>query len=255
MEGRGKGIRLQHLVPVPRGETLEAISTALLASLDEQAQRRRDPQGHSVMDKYGEEGRLFRDLPRRPFKPRLAVPLVANGQALVTYGCATYSLPSEWRLLDVTAYVGPVDICFICRGETQVRRRVLRHHKNIQYTDYLVELSRKPQAVRQVAPELMAQLGEPFEQLWTLLDETHGGREAGRIMARVLGAVVEHGSEAVGEALRSALAGGQRHLLELAALYTAPPPAHVAVPEALSRYVVESARASDFDDLLSEVRS
>jgi len=253
VEARGKGIRLQHLVPVPRGETLAGIASDLLSALDAQAQQRRDVQGRSVMDKFAQEAAVFGQLPERPFEPRLVVPLVANGQALVTYQCATYSLPSHWRLLDVTAYVGPTDIRFICREQTQVRRRVLRHEKNIQYTDYLVELSKKPQAVRQVAPELMAELGEPFAKLWELLHATHGGHEAGRIMARVLAAVVDHSSEAVGTALGAAIDGGQRHLLQLAALRAAPPPAEVPVPEPLATYVVESVSATDFDVLLAEV--
>jgi len=254
VEARGRAIRLQHLVPIPRAETLEAISIELLSSLDAQAQQRRDASGRTVMDKFAEEVVLFRPLPERPFEPRLAVPLVANSKALVTYKCGTYSLPSHWRLLELTAYVGPTDIRFICRQEVQVRRRVQRHEDNIQYADYLVELSRKPQAVRQVAPELMAELGEPFARLWTLLDETHGGHEAGRIMARVLGAVVQHGSEAVGAALGSALDGGQRHLLHLAALQATPLPPEVPVPEPLAGYIVESVSASDFDALLTEVR-
>ncbi len=194
-------------------------------------------------------------IPARILRLRSAGPTAASRKALVTCQGATYSLPSHWRQLDVTAYVGPADIHFICRGETQTRRRVLRRDKNIQYTDYLVELSRKPQAVRQVAPELMAELGEPFARLWKLLDETHGGREAGRILARVLAAVVQHGAEVVGEAVRKALDGGQRHLLELAVLRTEPLPAEVEVPEALSHYVVEAASAADFDALLVEVPS
>ena len=43
------------------------------------------------------------------------------------------------------------------------------------------EVSRKPQAVRQVASELLDELGEPFDELWALLMDTHGGWEAGRI--------------------------------------------------------------------------
>ncbi len=255
VEARGKGIRLQHLVPVPRGESLEVIGATLLASIDEQARQRRDAQGETAMERFEREKADLRPLPERAFEPRLADVLTASRKALVTCQGATYSLPSHWRQLDVTAYVGPADIHFICRGETQTRRRVLRRDKNIQYTDYLVELSRKPQAVRQVAPELMAELGEPFARLWKLLDETHGGREAGRILARVLAAVVQHGAEVVGEAVRKALDGGQRHLLELAVLRTEPLPAEVEVPEALSHYVVEAASAADFDALLVEVPS
>jgi hypothetical protein len=37
VEARGKGIRLQHLVPIPAGESLDTISRVLLARLDAQA--------------------------------------------------------------------------------------------------------------------------------------------------------------------------------------------------------------------------
>jgi len=64
---------------------------------------------------------------------------------------------------------------------------------------------------------------------------------------------VDHSSEAVGTALGAAIDGGQRHLLQLAALRAAPPPAEVPVPEPLATYVVESVSATDFDVLLAEV--
>ena len=40
VEGRGKGIRLQHLTPIPRGRTLHEISVSLLAAIDQQAVHR-----------------------------------------------------------------------------------------------------------------------------------------------------------------------------------------------------------------------
>jgi len=253
VEARGKGIRLQHLVPIPRGEQLEQLAKELLHSLDEQALTKKDAQGRTVMDKFTEEQSRFRALPECPFEPRLVVPLTVNRQAMVTYDGATYSVPSHWRMLEVMAYIGPADLRMVNRDEVVVRPRVRRREKLIRYMDYLVELSQKPQAVRQVAPELMAELGEPFGDLWRLLEQTHGGREAGRIFARVLSAVVKHGEKAVGHALGKALAAGQLHLLELAALQQNPLPRDIEVPEPLRQYVIEAAKASDFDHLLEEV--
>ncbi|MCP4603044.1 MAG: transposase family protein, partial [Proteobacteria bacterium] len=153
IEARGKTIRYQHLVPIPRGNDLRDVSRKLLQSLDEQADRKKDKHGRTVMEKFEEERDLFRTLPPYPFEPRLTVTLQANRQSLVIYDQATYSLPCHWKQLDVTAYVGPRDIRFICRDELTERKRVGPKKKQIQYRDYLVELSRKPQAVRQVAPE------------------------------------------------------------------------------------------------------
>jgi transposase len=252
VEGRGKAIRYQLLVPIPRGETLEEINRDLLGGLDAQAPTKKNHEGRTVTERFAEEQSLLRALPARPFEPRLAVPLTINSKALVSYDGAVYSLPSHWKSLEVMAYVGPVDIRFVCRDEIRVRERVGRREKNIQYTDYLAELRTRPQAVRQVAPELLCALSEPFRELWQLLERTHGGREAARVFAKVLGAVVEHGERTVGEALRKAIDAGNGHLLELGALVRQPLLPEVEVPEPLRQYVVEAARAADFDWLLQQ---
>jgi transposase len=252
VEGRGKCIRLQHLVPVPRGEDLEQLCSTLLGSVDAQAGRKRDVQGRTVLDKFAEEQALFRALPARCFEPRQVLVVRPNRKALVRVKGAHYSLPSHWNLLDVTAYVGPADVRFVCRDEVAVRPRVAARQQHIQYTDYLCELSRKPQAVRQVAPELLEDLSEPFGQLWQLLTDSYGGREAGRIFAKLLWAVVEHGEEQVGAALRKVLDGGKGHLLELGSLLRQPLPREVEVPAPLRHYVIEAPRAADFDHLLHQ---
>lgn len=253
VEGRGKGIRYQLLVPIPRGESLESISVELLSGLIKQAESKKDAQGRSVAEKFAEERLQLLSLPERAFEPRLAVPLVVNQKSLVKYGGAIYSLPSHWKLLDVMAYVGPTDIRFVCRDEVVIRRRVNSKEKNIQYKDYLSELCKKPQAVRQVAPELLCELSEPFKELWDLLQKTHGGHEAGRIFAKVLGAMAEHGEKVVGEALSKVLDSGQSNLLQLGGLIRKPLPTDIEVPEPLRDYVIESVRAADFDWLLEEV--
>jgi len=200
VEARGKGIRWQHLVPIPQGDSLQVLSEQLLKRLDEQANKKRDEQGRSVSEKFCEDASALSPLPERPFEPRMVETLTVSGKALVHHAGAIYSVPSHWKMLEATGYVGPEDIRFVCRGEVVERRRVRAKTKNIQYRDYLKELRHKPQATRQVAPELLSELGEPFAQLWRLLEQTHGGREAGRVFSKVLGAVVDHGEQEVAEA-------------------------------------------------------
>lgn len=48
--------------------------------------------------------------------------------------------------------------------------------RSVDYRHYLAELARKPQTVRQVAPELVA----------ALLESERGGHEAARALARLL---------------------------------------------------------------------
>jgi hypothetical protein len=138
----------------------------------------------------------------------------------------------------------------VCRGEEVVRPRLRPGGKCIRYRDYLPELRKKPQAVRQVAPELVEELGEPFGRLWELLGVSHGPRAGARVLAGVMGAVDEHGEEAVREAVGTALAGNRTDLLALASRLVPAAPQRIAVPAALARHEVESARAADYDVLL-----
>ena len=56
--------------------------------------------------------------------------------------------------------------------------------RRVDYRHYLGELARKPQAVRQVAPELVAALGEPFGRLWARLEREPGRSGGGRAPLR-----------------------------------------------------------------------
>ena len=251
VEARGKGIRLQHLVPIPRGESTEEIAATLLEKIERQALKKRDKNGHTVAEKFVEEAKCLRPLPLHAFEPRLVVTTAASRKALVVIARETYSLPSHWQSLDVTAYVGATDVRFVCREEIVQRARPRPKEANIQYRDYLGELSRKPQAVRQVAPELLAELGAPWKTLWQLLESTHGGREAGRLVARLLAAIVAHGEGVITGALDEALEGGASHLKELTQL-PSEVLSEIEIPEELRQYVVESASAADYDELLAD---
>ena len=74
----------------------------------------------------------------------------------------------------------------------------------MDYRHYLTELARKPQ----VAPELVAALGEPFGRLWPRLEREQGAQEGARTRARLLRAVDEHGEQRVREVLEQTLASG-----------------------------------------------
>ena len=100
-----------------------------------------------------------------------------------------------------------------------------------------------------MAVELVKELGEPYGQLWSLLIRTHGERQAARVMAQILAAVVDHGEEAIRAALNQALAAGRTDLLALAPTVH-PQTAQVAVPEALAQYQIESGHAGDYDWML-----
>jgi len=257
VEGRGKSVRLQHLTPILAGPDLDVIATAALRDVERLWQERRHADGRLLSVLYDEERPLLIPLPVAPFEARCVAPVAVSHGSTAKVGGAVYSLPERWAQLDAEAWIGPRDIRFCCRGEVALRPRQASGARHIQYSDYRRTLSRKPQAVRQVAPELVAELGEPYGQLWALLEKTHGGRQAGRILADVLGAMEDHGQAPVTAALVEALAGGAfteggANLLVLTRhLPTRPVLEAAAVPAALRAVTVEAGRAADYDVLLA----
>jgi hypothetical protein len=252
VESRGKAIRLQHLVPVPRGETLGAISESLLAALHRICATKLTTDRHRVLARFEEERQLLRPLPTVPFEARRMVMACVSSKATVQIEAAIYSVPSNWVRLDATAYVGVEDIRITCLGQQVFYPKQRPGVRRVQYRDYLPELARKPQAVRQIAPELIQELGEPFDQLWQMLLETYGGKEAGRVLARILGAIIDHGEKPVSEAIKQALAGGRCDLLALGErLHASQVVESIPVPEPLRAYEIESGRVADYDWLLT----
>jgi transposase len=248
VESRGKAIRLAHLTPIPRGESLEAISRQLLADLDAAFEVRRDVNGRSASELWTQErGRLL-PLPAASFEVRKPAPVEISSRSMVRIEGAWYSVPSRWARLGAIAYIGVDDVRITCMGESVTHPRARFGTRQVRYRHYLPELARKPHAVRQIAPELIAELGAPWNGLWELLSRAHGELEAARVLARLLGAVCEHGEDRVRLALEAAIA---QHRVD-APEFPAPKPRieNVAVPDALAGYVVEAGRASDYDHLL-----
>lgn len=251
MEARGKGIRWQELVPIPAGPDLTAISSALLARLDG---RMGDVEVASptIGARFDEERPAMTLLPGRPFvSARIEHPSVSR-RSLVRPDSAFYSVPVGWAELDVTAYVGVDEVRVVGpRNEVVVHPRKRAGERSIYYVHYLPELRRKPQAVRQVADELLPELGEPYARAWRFLVDVHGPKQAARIFADVLGAIVDHGDAWVRTRVASALERDESVLLALAP--TAPETPAVAIeslPAHLAAVEVEAGVAADYNHLL-----
>lgn len=250
VESRGKAIRLQHLTPIPAGDTLQEIAGRLLEEVVRHASLKHNHMGESGAARFTVEQQSLRLLPAVPFAARAVRLVSASRSATVQIEAAIYSVPSRWARLEVTAYIGVEEIELVCRGEREVHKRVRAGMSSVRYRHYLPELSRKPQAVRQVALELVAELGEPYGQLWQLLVATHGGLEAGRTLARLLAAIGSHGEEEVRQCLARVLA--QAAPACAVAVSDEPLSHEVEVPEALRFYHVEAGRAADYDWMLAQ---
>lgn len=161
---------------------------------------------------------------------------------------AWYSTPSRWARLRATAFISVEQVRLVCMGESVIHPRVGFGRRRIVYRHYLPELARKPQAVRQVAPELLAELGEPWGTLWQLLAATHGQLEAARILAKLLGTLEKH-EERLRLVLEAALAHQGVGLLDDTPSAPAPPES-IMVPDGLANIVIEAGKATDYDHVL-----
>ena len=152
VEGRGNAVRLQHLTPIPQGKSLRELSEQLLGRLEEEARRKVNAEGKSVLERFGEELERMRPLPPVPFQVAKVVPVSVRSTSVVKVEGAWYSVPSRWARLDATAYVGVEEVRIVCRGEEVIHPRERFGGRRIRYQHYLSELARKPQAVRLSLP-------------------------------------------------------------------------------------------------------
>jgi len=250
VESRGKGIRLAHMVPIPQGDTLEEIARTLLNKVELQGQQRRD----QSRDNQTPAERFVHELPRminlvpQRFEARQTQLCTASRSAKVKVNRAWYSVPSSWASRDVTARIGVEQVELRCGQEVVEAPVQPSGGSYIGYRHYLPELARKPQAIRQVAGPLLEELGAPFGQLWRLLVDAYGPRDAARRFARVLKAIVEQGEDKVARRVAHALQSDSLEELHLTAPQSEPP--EVPLPEGLDEVDIETVAASSFDTLL-----
>ena len=241
VESRGKVIRWQHLVPIPRGDELGAMRSALLARLDGE---------HDEARFAAERGKSL-PLPAAPFDARRTHLPGVSQRSLVRVEGGSYSVPCDWAGLNVTAHVGPDDVEIV--GPTGVVHHARKRfgERSIDYRHYVRELARKPQAVRQVAAELTRDLGPAFVDAWRSLVDAHGPKQGARVFAKVLAHVEARGIDSVATTLAAALARSEPLLLALAPAPSSS--AHVSLdslPANLRAVEVESGCAADYDVLL-----
>jgi transposase len=251
VESRGKAVRRQTLTPIPSAPTLEAINQALLARMDARLPTGRDGAGETIGTRFALESPAFRALPAA-FVAEATTFVTVSPRALVRVEGAWYSVPCRWAGLDLVTRVGATTITIVGLDGTPIRHPRKRFgQRSIDYRHYLPELAKKPQAVRQVLPELLRDLGDPFPAVWAALHSAHSDREAARLFAKVLGQIEVHGLAYVATTVASALTTGTPILLAL----TPPAPARavVDVPSALRDIDVPSGCAAAYDGWLAEV--
>src|SRR6202142_4018073 len=252
VEARGKGIRWQHLVPIPSGASLNEINCALMVRLDARLVDGKDADGRTIGDRFADEQKQMLALPLHAFSPSATLLAGVSRRSLVTAQGAVYSAPCEWAGLDVTVHVGADRVEIVGPTGAVHHPRMRFGQRSIDYRHYLRELARKPQAVRQVASELVRDLGGPFASAWRSLVEAHGPRQAARIFAKVLGHIEARGFAVVAETLSRALEHGEPILLALQPAPTIERSLDAeALPHGLRSIDVSSGHAADYDALLA----
>jgi transposase len=253
VEARGRAIRLQHLTPIPTGATLGEINGMLVKRLDDQLSERRDGTDQTIGALWTEERRRLLPLPPLPFDAAATRLVSVSRRSLARVDGAVYSAPSPWAGLDATAYVGVDEVVLVGpRGERVRHARRRFGGRAIDYRHYLKELARKPAAVRQVADELIPALGAPYAAVWQELVDVHGPKQAARVFAHILAAVVDHGHERVATRLSSALKDGTPVLLAIKPAVESPPAMSTeAIPASLQSIEIVGSTAAAYDALLA----
>ncbi len=247
VESRGKAIRWQELVPIPSGPDLATISAALFARLDARATER-----------FAEEQTAMLPTPSAPLRSARCLPGVSvSSRSLVKAEGAAYSVWSTWARRDVTVYAGVDEITIVVAGDDRVvvHPRQPFGGRSVDYRHYIRELAHKPQALRQVADELIAALDEPFAGAWRLLVDQHGPKQAARLFAQVLRAIEDRGEHEVAREVAAALASGEPIPLAVRKRTSASPEvAPEQLPPSLVGVEVLAGAAADYDALLGGVQ-
>jgi hypothetical protein len=187
-----------------------------------------------------------------PFDAEATTVATVTPRALVRVEGAYYSVPSRWAGLDLIVRVGATRVTIVGKDGTRiVHPRKRFGQRSIDYRHYVPELARKPQAVRQVLPDLLRDLGAPFPAVWDHLQAAHGPREAARLFAKILGELETRGAADVVPTLEAALASGTP--LIVARRVASATASGVGVPPPLRDLDVPSGCAADYDAWLTEV--
>jgi len=189
VEGRGKGIRLRYMTPILSGNTLEDISRQIMDRMIDERK--------SKEEKIAASRHKLIPLPNHPFKAQTVCFARVNRQALVRVDGAVYSVKEDWFHDEVEIHVRAHEIEIVHQGDRVVHPRKKKGERSIRYIHYLKTLSRKPQAIRQVSRELIAELGPPYDVLWRWLTLQRNTLDAARYFKQVLNQIIQYGIETV----------------------------------------------------------
>jgi hypothetical protein len=177
VDGRGKAVRCQALVPIPSAPTLAGINQALLAGMDARLDMGRDVTGQTMEIRFVEETKPVRSC-RSRLSPRRPPIGTVSSRALVRLEGAGYSVPCGWAGLDLIGRGGAAKIPIIGRDETQITHARKRFgQRSIDYRHYLPELRASRRRCAKYCPICRAILARHFPRSGTI-STSHRPRDA-----------------------------------------------------------------------------
>lgn len=192
VEGEGGRFRRNHLVPVPRVESMAALNELLKAYDLADDARRIGNRTRSVGDHFAFEAPLLRPLPDEVFETGLTLTPRVDRYARIIVRQCHYSVPARLIGHRVRVLLRASDLV-VFDGRTQVachERSSVRGSATLVLDHYLEVLVRKPGAMRGATALVQARAAGTFtaahEAFWAAARNAHGDAGGTRALVDVL---------------------------------------------------------------------
>ncbi len=192
VEGEGGRFRRNHLVPVPKVESMAELNELLIGYDHVDDARRISNRTLSVGQQFAFESPLLRPLPTERFETGLALTPRVDRYARVTVRQCHYSVPSRLIGHRVRGVLRASELVLF-DGRTQVashERATVRGSEVLVLDHYLDVLVRKPGALRGATALVQARAAGTFtsahEAFWAAARKAHGDSGGTRALVEVL---------------------------------------------------------------------
>lgn len=192
VEGEGGRFRRNHLVPVPKVDTLAELNTRLEVADDADDARRITNRVHTVGHDFATEAPMLRPLPGETFESGVVLTPRVDQHARIMVRQARYSVPARLigrrvrvllRASEVVVRDGGREVARHARATAKGAERLLLDH-------YLEVLARKPGALPGATALVQARAAGDFaaehEAFWAAARKAHGDAGGTRALIEVL---------------------------------------------------------------------
>jgi transposase len=192
VEGEGGRFRRNHLVPVPKVETMAELNALLIGYDLADDARRISNRTMSVGQHFAFEASLLRPLPSEVFATGLVLTPRVDRHSRVTVRQCFYSVPTRLIGHQIRAVLHASELVLFS-GRTEVARHeraTVRGTQTLVLDHYLEVLVRKPGALRGATALVQARAAGTFtsahEAFWAAARKAHGDAGGTRALVEVL---------------------------------------------------------------------